>query len=298
MDQALTPARQAELAKQRHERRQLTFLLAPGALWLVVFFMTPLIIILVFSFLTKKTYGGVIPEFSVASYAELASVSFAVFFGRSFNLALQTTLICLLAGYPIAYVIARQPSRRLRSLLLMLVIVPFWTNFVVRTYAIKAILADQGVLNSVLIALNLISKPLDMSPGAGAVLIGMVYGFLPFMILPLYASIEKFDFSLMEAAHDSGANDFWAFMRVMVPLTMPGIVAGCILVFIPSIGAYITPDILGGPNGRMLGNEINFQFTGSGYNWPYGSAISIVLMAAVSIATAIYFRSTTKEDRV
>ena len=180
--------------------------------------------------------------------------------------------------------------------LVIIVIVPFWTNFLVRTYAWAEILRDEGVLNNVLFGLHLIANRLDMLYTPGAVVVGLIYGYLPFMVLPLYANLEKFDHALMEAAHDSGANNFWAFVRVMLPLTMPGIVAGCILVFIPSIGAFVTSDILGGSKTMMIGNLIERQFK-SARNWPFASTISITLMLLVSIAVTVYFRITTEADR-
>jgi spermidine/putrescine transport system permease protein len=179
----------------------------------------------------------------------------------------------------------------------MLVIIPFWTNFLVRTYAWIVLLRTEGIINYVLMGLNIVGEPLKLLFTPGAVMVGMIYGFLPFMILPLYATLEKFDHTYMEAAYDSGANDLVAFLRVMLPLTMPGIVAGCILVFIPSIGAFVTPDILGGAKTMMIGNLIDQQFT-SARNWPFASTVSISLMVLVSAGTALYFRITGEADRL
>jgi len=296
MQNVFSPAQQAEQAKQRSERRQLLFLVTPGTFWLVAFFMLPLVVILVYSFLTRGEYGGIVPVAGLHNYIRLLDADFFTIFRRSLQLAFVTTLLCILMGYPMAYFIARA-SPPWRNVLLLLVIIPFWTNFLVRTYAIMVLLRTQGILNTALLALKLITEPLPMLFTEGAVVFGMVYGFLPFMVLPLYATLEKFDFALMEAAHDSGANDFWAFVRVMLPLTMPGIVAGSILVFIPSIGAFITPDILGGSKVMLIGNLIDREFK-AGRDWPLASAISITLMILVSIATAIYFRTTTEEDRL
>jgi spermidine/putrescine transport system permease protein len=291
-------SKSAQLAsdhKQRHERRQLALLLGPAFTWLLVFFMLPLVMILVYSFLKRGTYGGVEVEFNLANYIKLLDTDYYLIFQRSLWLSLITTIACLVAGYPMAYFIARQ-SPRVRNLLVLAVIIPFWTNFLVRTYAIMVLLRDNGVINNVLLAAGIIKEPLDLLFTPFAVLIGEIYGFLPFMVLPIYASLEKFDYSLMEAAHDSGANDFWAFLRVMVPLTMPGIVAGCILVFIPAIGAFITPDILGGSKVMMIGNLIDRQFKAA-RNWPLASSISITLMFMVTVATFIYFRISGESDR-
>jgi len=194
----------------------------------------------------------------------------------------------LVFAYPLAYFIVKAPTRW-RGALLLLVIVPFWTNFLVRTYAWIVLLRTEGVVNVLLQNLGLISEPLQILYTPFAVTVGLVYGFMPFMVLPLYASIEKLDFALVDAAHDLGANELRAFLRVMLPLTLPGVIAGCILVFIPAIGAFITPDILGGAKTMMIGNLTQEQFT-SARNWPFGSVVSIALMAIVSVAAYVYFR--------
>lgn len=183
---------------------------------------------------------------------------------------------------------ARVP-RRWRNALLVLVMVPFWTNFLVRTYAIMLLLRNEGLINSALRWLGIVEQPVTMLFTTFAVVLGLVYGYLPFMILPLYASIEKFDFTLVEAAQDLGANTWQVFTRVMLPLTMPGVVAGSILVFIPSVGAFVTPDLLGGGKVVMIGNLIQQQFL-TVRHWPFGSAVSFVLMAVVLISTMAYFR--------
>lgn len=296
MQAALTPAQHAAHSKRRQERRQLSLLLAPATLWLLLFFMLPLAVILGYSFLTRGEFGGVEPVVNVENYLKLFNQNYLLIFIRSLWIALLTTVVCLLVGYPMAYFIARQPPRW-RNVWVLLVIIPFWTNFLVRTYAVMVLLRDRGVINSILISMGIIKDPLDMLFTPFAVLVGEIYGFLPFMVLPLYATLEKFDHTLMEAAHDAGANDFWAFWRVMVPLTMPGIVAGSILVFIPAIGAFITPVILGGDKVMMIGNLIDQEFK-RGRDWPLASAISIALMIIVSIATALYFRTTNESERL
>ena len=291
----VTTAQEAARLRKRRDRTNLMVLVSPAAFWLFVFFLVPLSIVLVYSFLTRGTYGGILPIATIQNYVKLVDRDYFIVFRRSLVLALVTTFICLIFSYPVAYFISRQPVRW-RGLLVMLVIVPFWTNFLVRTYAWAEILRDEGVLNNVLFGLHLIANRLDMLYTPGAVVVGLIYGYLPFMVLPLYANLEKFDHALMEAAHDSGANNFWAFVRVMLPLTMPGIVAGCILVFIPSIGAFVTSDILGGSKTMMIGNLIERQFK-SARNWPFASTISITLMLLVSIAVTVYFRITTEADR-
>lgn len=294
--QAVTPAQEAAREKRQFERRQVAWLIGPATAWLVIFFMLPLAVILIYSFLTRGDFGGIELQVNIQNYVKLLNSDYFIIFVRSLWIAFLTTIVCLVAGYPMAYFIARQPPAW-RNIWVLLVIIPFWTNFLVRTYAVMVLIRDQGLVNSILMSMGLIKDPLSMLYTPGAVLLGEIYGYLPFMVLPLYATLEKFDYALMEAAHDSGANDFWAFWRIMVPLTMPGVVAGSILVFIPSIGAFITPVILGGDKVMMIGNLIDQEFK-RGRDWPLASAISITLMVLVSIATALYFRTTNEQERL
>ncbi|MBO9405327.1 MAG: ABC transporter permease, partial [Thermomicrobium sp.] len=233
-------------------------------------------------------YGAVAWAFTLENYARLFDWLYIRVFLVSVWLALLTTVICLVIGYPFAFVIARSP-RRWRNALLVLVLIPFWTNFLVRTYAIMLLLRADGLINNALQWLGLIDRPLSLLFTPFAVVLGLVYGYLPFMILPIYASIEKFDFTLVEAAQDLGANAWHVFWRVLLPLTLPGVLAGSILVFIPSVGAFVTPDLLGGGKVVMIANLINQQFL-TVRHWPFGSAISFVLMAIVLAATMLYFR--------
>jgi spermidine/putrescine transport system permease protein len=179
---------------------------------------------------------------------------------------------------------------------MILVIIPFWTNFLVRTYALKQVLATEGLLNSFLMNLNLINQPLDLLFNEFAVNVGLIYGYLPFAVLPMYASIEKFDHSLMEAAADLGAPPWRAFLRVMLPMTLPGVIAALVLVFVPVVGAFITPDIMGGGKIEMIGTLINRQF-GVSRNWPFGASMSLILMLLVLIGVIAYFRSSSEETR-
>jgi spermidine/putrescine transport system permease protein len=197
-----------------------------------------------------------------------------------------TTAICLVAGYPVAYLIGRA-DERWRNLLLMAVMVPFWTSFLIRTYAWVTILKSEGLLNSLLLQLQLISQPLEMLYTPGAVVLGLVYTFLPFMILPIYSSVEKLDGALIEAALDLGAGPLRAFSRVIVPLTSPGIAAGVLLVFVPSLGIYAVNDILGGGRVDMIGNIIENQFKGNARNWPFGAALGTTLL--ISFALIYWF---------
>lgn len=276
---------------RRHRGLQLSGLLGPGAFWLVVFFNLPLVIVLFISLVERGRAGGIKtpPVFTLANYRQFFDSLYLGIFAHSVRIALLVTLICVLAGYPLAYFISRRHPRW-RDALLLLVMVPFWTNFLVRTYALKQVLGADGIINALLMGAGVIRQPLDLLFNEFAVVLGLVYGYLPFAVLPMYASIEKFDFSLIEAAADLGANARRAFLRVMLPMTLPGVVAALVLVFVPVVGAFITPDIMGGGKVEMIGTLINRQF-GVARNWPFGSAISLVLMALVLVGVIAYFRS-------
>ena len=272
---------------EKSQLKKLLILLFPATIWLLIFFIIPLVIVLIYSFLERGTYGGVIWKFTLDNYQRLGQGIYWGIFWRSLFFALITTIICLLVGYPLAYFIATIRAPR-RNVLLMLVVIPFWTNFLVRTYAWIVLLRTEGVFNIALQSLQFTDEPLTLLFTPFAITIGLVYGYLPFMILPLYATIERFNFYLLEAAQDLGANDLRTFFRVVLPLTMRGIVAGCLLVFIPAFGAFITPDILGGSKTMMVGNLIQNQFL-KARNWPFGSALSIALIVIVVIPVIIYF---------
>ena len=291
-----TWAQEAAQQRRQRERRTQNVLITPAVFWLIVFFLLPLSIVLVYSFMQDDPGGGVIPILNIENYVNLLNPDYFLIFWQSFNMAIANTLICLLISYPVAYFITRRPPRT-RALLMMLVIVPFWTNFLVRTYAWKVVLGANGIISSSLMAVGLIERPLRLLYTQTAVMIGLVYSYLPFMLLPIYANLEKFDHTLMEAAHDSGADNFWAFVRVMLPLSRPGIIAGSVLTFIPSISAYILSTILGGGKFLMLGDLITREFT-TYRDWPFASAISITLMVMVSIGVFIYFRLTTEAERL
>ncbi|MCC3412815.1 MULTISPECIES: ABC transporter permease [unclassified Microcoleus] len=266
----------------------LLLLLFPASAWLSVFFVLPVLIVLLYSFLERGTYGGITWVFTLSNYQRLFSWVFLGVIGRSLFLAFLTTAACLLVGYPLAFFIATRPPRW-RNALLLLIIIPFWTNFLVRTYAWIILLRSEGVVNIALQNLQIITEPLNLLFTPFAVAIGLIYGYLPFMVLPLYSSIERFNFSLVEAAQDLGANDIRTFWRVFLPLTTRGIVAGSILVFVPAVGAFITPDILGGSKTIMVGNLIQNQFMKS-RDWPFGSALSMLLTVIILVPVLIYFR--------
>ncbi|MBS0170724.1 MAG: ABC transporter permease [Nitrospira sp.] len=253
-----------------------------------LFFLIPLGLVLAISFASRGTYGGIVWEFTAANYLDLLHPLYGKILGQSFWYAALTTFCCFVFGFPLAYVIARSPARW-QPVWLLLVMLPFWTNFLVRTYAWMILLRHDGLVNGLLLSLGVIATPLEVLYTPAAVVIGLVYGYLPFMVLPLYVAVERLDPALVEAAWDLYASRWAVFSRVVVPLTMPGIVGGCVLVFIPSIGSFITPDLLGGARSMMIGNLIQHEYLVV-RDWPLGSALSFVLMAVVMAAVLLYYR--------
>jgi spermidine/putrescine transport system permease protein len=251
-------------------------LLAPMVFWLVAFVLIPGAILLVYSFCERDEVGGVIFTFTFKNYARVFDPVYLRIFGRSIGYAGLTTILCVIIGYPVAYYIARV-GESLRHKLLLLVMVPFWTSFLIRTYAWITILKQEGLLNSFVQAMGLNLGPFNLLYTPTAVIIGLVYAYLPFMILPIYGSAEKLDNSLIEAAHDLGAGPVRAFSSVIVPLTMPGIAAGTLLVFVPAIGMFAITDLMGGAKVPMIGNVIQNQFL-QARDWPFGAALGVVFM--------------------
>ena len=295
---------------RRSKALQLFGLISPGMLWILLFFNLPILIVLFISFVERGRAGSIRipPVYTLENYLQLFNACASEFsgpecnpllyvgiFGHSVRIALIVTFWCIVLGYPLSYFVSRQRPL-LRDALMVLVIIPFWSNFLVRTYALKQVLATEGLVNSFLMGLGLVNQPLEMLFNEFAVIVGLVYGYLPFAILPMYASIEKFDHSLMEAASDLGAPPWKAFLRVMLPMTLPGVIAALVLVFVPVVGAFITPDIMGGGKIEMIGTLINRQF-GVSRNWPFGSAMSLILMLMVLIGVIAYFRSGSEETR-
>jgi len=271
---------------RRPEARAWT-LLAPGGLWLLLFFLVPILIMLGYSLMPRGIYGGVERGFTLEHYARFFDPLYLDVLRRTFAWSVACTVICLLLGYPVAYVITR--SGRWRNLLLFLVVLPFWTSFLVRTFAMIFLMRDTGLINNWLLKLGIVDQSLTILYTPFAVMVGLVYGFLPFMILPIYASLEKLDLSLLEAAEVLGARPRARFRRVTLPLSMPGVVAGCLLVFIPALGSFLTADLLGGAKEMMIGNLVQNQFSAA-RNWPFGSAASFIVMALVLAAVLLYFR--------
>jgi spermidine/putrescine transport system permease protein len=262
-------------------------LLAPGGFWLLLFFLVPLLIMFVYSFMPRGIYGGVEPGFTLEHYARFFDPLYLEVLQRTFLWSVACTVICLVLGYPVAYLIVR--GGRWRNILLFLVVLPFWTSFLVRTFAMIFLMRDTGLINNWLLKWGVISQPLSILYTPFAVMAGLVYGFLPFMILPIYASLEKLDNSLLEAAEVLGARPRARFRKVTLPLSMPGVVAGCLLVFIPALGSFLTSDLLGGAKEMMIGNLVQNQFS-SARNWPFGSAASFIVMALVLAAVMLYLR--------
>lgn len=278
--------------KQRAQRR-LVLGLAPATVFMSVFLLVPLALVVMISFMTPGRFGGVVWEPDISAYQRLVFVqkldgstslntSFLIVFMRSLVLAAATAVICFLIAFPTAFYISRcRPA--VKSALLLLIMFPFWSNLLVRTTAWIIILRDQGIINQMLMSVGLTSEPITLLYTNGSILVGLVYVYLPFMVLPVFTSLENLDFRLVEASFDLYANRFKALSFVILPLTAPGAIAGSVLVFVPSLGAFITPDLLGGGKKLMLGSLIQMQFT-TGRNWPYGASLSMLLLALVLLA--------------
>ncbi|MDD6071843.1 MAG: ABC transporter permease [Clostridiales bacterium] len=258
----------------------------PVALMLILLVAIPLIYVAVMSFCTTDNYYNVVFQFSVENYKNLLSPDYVRIYGQSIVIALLTTILCILIGYPFSYIIARTKSKK-KQLLYMLVIIPFWTNSLIRIYGWRTFLGANGWLNSILQTLHLTDAPVDFLYKQGTTVLGMVYCLIPFMILPLYTAIEKLDGTLLEASSDLGAKPFSTFFEVILPLTSSGIFSGSIMVFIPCLGYFFVANILGGGNSDVIGNLIERQFK-SGNNWPLGAALSIILIVVTLILVKIY----------
>jgi spermidine/putrescine transport system permease protein len=281
--QELSTVSAASPVRQRPATPLAWLLLAPLLVWVAAFVVAPTLIMLAYSFCERGVLGGVVWHFTWDNYASVLDPTYLRILVRSVVFSAVTTFLCLVVGYPVAYYIGRAPEKR-RNLLLMLVMIPFWTSFLIRTYAWVTILKSEGLLNSLLVHLGMIAQPLEMLYTPGAVLVGLVYTFLPFMILPIYTSVEKLDNALVEAAFDLGAGPMRAFSKVIVPMTSPGITAGVLLVFVPALGLYAVNDVLGGGKVDMIGNIIENQFKGSARNWPFGAALGMTLVVAFVVA--------------
>ncbi len=263
-------------------------LLAPVTVWFGLFFLVPLLLILAYSFGTSGVYGGITLGFNPGNFLKVFDPLYLEIIVRTFVIALITTVLCLTLGYPLAYFIALK-SGTWKYVLILMVMIPFWTSLLLRAYAWVVILNGNGIANRTLQFLGITDEPLTLIFTPQAVMMGMVYSYLPFMILPLYAALEKFDVRLKEAAQDLGASRWHTFWRVTFPLSMPGVIAGSILVFIPSAGEFVIPDLLGGSRTTMTGNLIRAQF-GQARDWAFGSALSVMLAVLLLGAIMFYVR--------
>jgi len=273
---------------RENSQAQGLFLISPTNIYLFLLVVLPLILITGLSFLSRGAYGQVEFIFNLTNYSRLFDALYGKVMIFSLGVGVGTTVICLLIGYPLAYFLAHSPAKQ-RSLLLFLILLPFWTNFIIRIFAWMIILRSGGLLDTALQWLHLTQAPLNLLYTPTAVMIGMVYEFLPFMVLPLYTSLEKIENSLLEAAADLGAPPWKAFLRVTLPLSVPGMIAGTILTFIPAMGMFVVPDILGGAKTILIGNVIRNQFL-TARDWPFGAAASMVLMLMTMILTLYYTR--------
>lgn len=257
--------------------------------WLTLFVLIPNVMIIGTSFLTRDEANLIEMTFTLDNYLRLMDPLYVKVLWHSFYMAIVATLICLVIGYPFAYIVAKMPEKW-RPIMLFLVIVPFWTNSLIRTYGLKIVLGTQGILNKSLMAMEIIDKPIRLMYTETAVMIGLVYILLPFMILPLYSAIEKLDHTYTEAAKDLGANKFQIFTKVTLPLTMPGIIGGCLLVLLPALGMFYISDLLGGAKNLLIGNVIKSQVLNA-RDWPFGAATSIALTIAMAIMLYAYYRA-------
>lgn len=257
--------------------------------WLAVFVLIPNLMIIGTSFLSRDEADLIDLTLTFSNYTRLMDPLYGKVLFHSFYMAVVATLICLAIGYPFAYIIARM-AKKIQPFMLFLVIVPFWTNSLIRTYGLKIVLGTQGVLNKSLLALEIIDKPIRIMYSESAVMIGLVYILLPFMILPLYSALEKLDHTFIEAAKDLGAGKIQTFFRIVLPLTMPGIIGGCLLVLLPALGMFYVSDLLGGAKNLLVGNVIKSQVLNA-RDWPFGAATSIALTVAMAVLLYAYYRA-------
>ena len=288
--QAVENRKKISMLKTIRENRvaQGLVLISPANIYLFLLMVLPLLLVVVLSFLSRGTYGDVAFIFNLSNYSRLFDPLYGKILLYSLGVGIGTTVFSILIGYPLAYYIARAPARQ-RSLLLFLILVPFWTNFIIRIYAWIMILRAGGFLDAILQWANITQRPLNLLYTPTAVMIGMIYEFLPFMVLPLYSSLEKIEYSLLEAAADLGAPPWKVFLRVTLPLSVPGIIAGTILVFIPAMGMFVIPDLMGGAKTILIGNVIRNQFL-TARDWSFGAAASMILMVLTMVFTLYYTR--------
>ena len=276
-------------AKMQEKFEQGKFLLCPTMAWLGFFFIIPMLIVVVVSFASRTPYGEVVFEWTLENYARFFEPLYLKIFMNTVLVSLLTTVLTILMGYPLAYYIVHLP-KKWRQVGLIMVMVPFWINFLIRSYAWVIVLRSQGLVNTVLMNLGIIDRPLQLLYNGAAVMLGMVYALLPFMVLPIYVTLEQMDWRLLEAAYDLGAAPWTAFKKITLPLSIMGVAEGTIMVFISSIGMFIVPDVMGGAKTVLIGNLIQNQFL-SARDWPFGSALSIILAILSLVLIMLYYRA-------
>ena len=268
--------------------KEFHLMLFPPAFWLLLFFIVPIVIVLVYSVSYKEVYGGVIPGFTLEHYKAAAEGVYLKIFARSFGYAFLTTMATLVIAFPIAYYMAFA-SMRTKMIIMVLIMIPFWTNFLVRMYALMTIMGESGLINQFLMFTGLTSEPLPLFNNTFSVFVGFIYWNLPFMVLPIFSSLDRLDTSLLEASLDLGANKIQTFLRITLPYSVPGLIAGIIFAFVPTMGNFIIPEFMGGTDNYMIGNLITSQFI-QARNWPFGSALSVVMIFFVMIFISLYLR--------
>ncbi|MEO0747276.1 MAG: ABC transporter permease [Pseudomonadota bacterium] len=286
-----------------------TLLLMPAWLTLIILVLSPVMLMLVYSFLTKEFRGGVIWDFTFAAYDQFfcdrglfgdegctLEWTYITIFWRSIWQAGLATLLSLAIGFPTAYFIATRPAN-VRPLWVFLITIPYWVNLLIRTISMRFMMREEGPINNLLVGTGIIGEPLQMINTNFAVQVGLFYSYLPFMVLPIYAAVERYNFTLSEAAADLYASKWITLRRVLLPTVKPGVIAGCILVFVPSLGAFLAPDLLGGAKNFMIGSLIEEQFKGNAGNWPFGAAASMILLTMVLIMLMIYARQQSRTNR-
>ncbi|MDO5062679.1 MAG: ABC transporter permease [Peptostreptococcaceae bacterium] len=269
------------------------YLSIPYIVWAVVFTVIPLLIIVVYSFAKRDAFGNIVYEFTLENYKNFFTPIYLNVLWRSIKLSFYSTVICLIIGYPMAFIIARAKGMK-QNLMVLLFIVPLWTNFLLRTYAWMGLLREQGIINEVLMKLGIISEPLHLLYTNSAVILGMVYNFLPFMVLPIYSVLVKMDKSLIEAARDLGANEVRVFRSVIFPLSFPGVATGIVMVFMPAVSTFVISDLLGGGQTILLGNLIQNQFIAA-RNWQFGSAVSVLMMIMLIVSMTYFAKHSSKD---
>ena len=286
-----------------------TWLLLPAWVTLSILVLAPVFMMLIYSFLTKEFRGGVIWEFSLAAYDQFffdrglfgdepprIEWTYIVIFWRSIWQAGAATILSLVIGFPTAYFIATRPEH-MRPIWVFLITIPYWVNLLIRTVSMKFLLRDQGPLNDFLMSIGLIDSPLHIVNTNFAVQLGLFYSYLPFMVLPIYAAVERYNFALSEAAADLYATKWITLRRILLPTVKPGVIAGCILVFVPAMGSFLAPDLLGGAKNFMIGSLIEEQFKGNAGNWPFGAAASMILLTVVLILLMLFARQQAKAGK-